>query len=100
MTYIDEVVQKTGASLRQLDTWTTKGLICTEGSKNPGSGQERRWSEYELRIAALMVRLRKVGFELPSAAVYARMVIDLSVAEGTASMDVSLGPNLWLSVNL
>lgn len=59
---------------RQLDYWTTHGLIRTKVA-NPGTGNHRTYTEHEVRVLTLMAQLVKAGIEPRSAAKVARQVV-------------------------
>lgn len=68
-----DVVRRTGVTYRQLDAWTTAGLILPDGGEcNPGSGYRRQWTEDEIRIIGRMVRLVHAGMSVSQAARIAR----------------------------
>lgn len=59
-----EIVGLTDASFRQVDHWTRLGIIEPEGPAFPGSGQQRRYSERELMIVAVVATLSELGAPL------------------------------------
>lgn len=63
-----------GVSYRRLDYWARCGYLRPYG-QGAGSGRRRRWSERELRVAALIVRLADAGMTLPVAAQIARAAV-------------------------
>jgi DNA-binding transcriptional MerR regulator len=55
-----ELIQATGLSTRQLDYWTTNGVIATVGSTNPGSGYYRRFDESIVPKVILLVKIANI----------------------------------------
>jgi len=82
-----------GVSYRRLDYWARCGYLRPHG-EGAGSGRRRRWSERELRVAALIVRLVDAGLTLPVAAQIARAAV---VAEKPTHYE-HLGDGLYLSL--
>jgi DNA-binding transcriptional MerR regulator len=60
-------------SYRQIDFWVRRGLLNPENPE-PGSGNRRRFSDAELRVAELIGTLRTAGLELATAARIARQL--------------------------
>lgn len=60
-----------GLSYRDLYYWTRRNFINPD-NPTPGSGVPMSWPDAELEVAALVKRLRAVGFELEAAADLAR----------------------------
>jgi len=85
-----QVMERSGASYRQLDYWTRRGLLRPE--QRPGSGYSRDWSDAECRIARLMVVLTGVGLE-PGPAAEAARALDSAGAE-----EFELGEGVFLRV--
>ncbi len=61
----------TGATPRQIDTWTRNGHLRVHND-NPGSGHARQWADGEDLIAVTIVRLLRAGLTLPAAVRAAR----------------------------
>lgn len=59
----DEVCDLTGVTYRQLDCWTTAGVV-TPTIPARGSGSRRRFTEDDVRLVALAMRLAELGCPL------------------------------------
>lgn len=69
-----DAARKARVSYRQLDYWTTHGLIRVKEA-NPGTGNRRRYTEREVRVLTLMARLVKAGVEPRAASKIARQIV-------------------------
>jgi DNA-binding transcriptional MerR regulator len=56
-----------GISVGKLQNWLTRGAIQLEGEQNPGRGQSRSYSAYEIARIALMKKLSDCGVPLETA---------------------------------
>ena len=56
-----------GISAGKLQNWLTRGAIQLEGTQNPGRGQSRDYSAYEVARIALMKKLSDCGVPLGTA---------------------------------
>jgi len=56
-----------GISLGKLQNWLTRGGIQLEGTQNPGRGQSRTYSAYEIARIAWMKKLSECGVPLDTA---------------------------------
>lgn len=63
----DEVCDLTGVTYRQLDCWTTAGVI-TPTVPARGSGSRRRFTEDDVLLVALAARLAELGCPLRTVA--------------------------------
>ena len=54
----------TGISIATLQNWLTRGAVQLEGEQNPGRGQSRGYSAYEIARIALMKKLADCGVPL------------------------------------
>lgn len=59
----DEVCELTGVTYRQLDCWTTAGVVIPTVPAR-GSGSRRRFTEDDVRLVALALRLAELGCPL------------------------------------
>jgi DNA-binding transcriptional MerR regulator len=59
-----EAAAVVGISVGKLQNWLTRGAIQLEGAQNPGRGQSRNYSAYEVARIALMKRLSEYGVPL------------------------------------
>lgn len=58
-----EFVDQSGLTYRQVDLWTTVGILEPVDDHNPGSGNPRRWYRRELLAARAVADLRaSAGF--------------------------------------
>jgi DNA-binding transcriptional MerR regulator len=78
-----------GITYRQLDYWTRRGFLEAD-SATPGSGRYRSYSQIEVLVATLMVRLIEAGFTVEAAHSIAR-----DIAAGRPAM---LGPGIEVVV--
>lgn len=87
---LDYVMPRVGATYRQLDYWARKGYLrpSQPGKREDdyGSGFARRWTDEEIRVAALMARLANAG--LPPA-----------LAARIARGDHEIGPGVFVLVD-
>jgi hypothetical protein len=81
---LDRVLQRTGATYRQLDWWCRQGYLSPG---TPGIGAVRDWPESEIRVAAAMVRLTAVG--IPP-----RLAVEVARAGGS----LEAGPGVYISL--
>lgn len=91
------VMHVVGLSYRQLDYWTRRGYLRSDGNPMPGSGRPRTWSEHEVAIARAMVRLIGCGFTVSAAARLARDEseserLTVSLCDGVS---LRLHPDVW-----
>jgi hypothetical protein len=82
---LDRVLERTGATYRQLDYWCRQGYLSPG---TPGTGAVRDWPESEIRAATAMARLTAVGISPGLAARVARAGGSLEVGPGVY---ISLG---------
>jgi hypothetical protein len=61
-----------GVTARMLDHWTRAELLVADDPA-PGSGNHRSWPESEIAVAGRIVRLRRIGLALETAADVARL---------------------------
>ncbi len=73
-----------GATARQIDTWTTAGHLRALTS-SPGTGVAREWLRGEDDTAAMIVRLTRAGLTLAAA---------VKVARGQSQ----IAPGVWVMV--
>lgn len=59
-----ELVKATGASYRQIDYWTTTGLLLPRGATSPGMGYPRNYDPEQLDRARAIVALLAGGVGL------------------------------------
>ena len=95
-----DVVRATGVSYRQLDSWTTAGLVRPVGAvtsngdlprpfvqpDRPGSGQARLWHPDEVRVVRTMGRLVGAGLAPACAARVARDLVERGSSELAPSL--------------
>ena len=62
-----EVAKVSGIDVGKLQNWLTRGVIQTESELNPGRGQSRTYSAYEVARIRLMKKLADVGVPLATA---------------------------------
>lgn len=62
-----EVARVSGIDVGKLQNWLTRGVIQTESELNPGRGQSRAYSPYEVARIRLMKKLADVGVPLATA---------------------------------
>ncbi|HEV8178613.1 MAG TPA: MerR family transcriptional regulator [Gemmatimonadales bacterium] len=65
-----QLMAHSGATYRQIDTWSTKGLLPTE-MQNPGTGHAREWTRAQADRAKLIFDLIDTGIGLQRAAAIA-----------------------------
>jgi hypothetical protein len=53
-----------GISLGKIQNWLTRGAIQLEGEQNPGRGQSRNYTAYEIARISLMKKLSDCGLPL------------------------------------
>lgn len=57
-----ELAQETGLSYRQVDHWTTRGVLAPADDRtNPGHGRYRQFDEREARVGRALKALRELG---------------------------------------
>lgn len=76
---LERVMTRTGATYRQIDHWCRKGYLLPG---TPGSGFYREWSEKEIQITMLMVKLTAAGIPPKIAEQVARAGGNLEIAPG------------------
>lgn len=91
------VMHVVGLTYRQLDYWTRKGYLRSEGNPTPGSGRPRTWPDTEVAIARAIVRLVGCGFTVQKAAELAREEatserLTVNLCEGVS---LRLHPDVW-----
>lgn len=59
----DDVAAMVGATYRQVDYWTRLGVLRPTQAYR-GSGTPRVWSPLDLRVAAVVAQLRRLGAEV------------------------------------
>lgn len=59
-----EVARVSGVDIGKLQNWLTRGVIQTESELNPGRGQSRAYSAYEVARIRLMKKLADTGVPL------------------------------------
>jgi DNA-binding transcriptional MerR regulator len=59
-----EVVLLTGLTYRQIDHYSSNGIVCPSIEDASGSGSRRRWSESDVVALRVVERLRAVGMSL------------------------------------
>jgi len=64
MRWADIERMRDAPTYRQMDTWTTQGLIRVETSSNPGIGKAREWSATQVSEAFRIKRLSDLGLRL------------------------------------
>jgi DNA-binding transcriptional MerR regulator len=62
-----EVARVSGVDIGKLQNWLTRGVIQTESKLNPGRGQSRAYSAYEVARIRLMKKLADTGVPLSTA---------------------------------
>jgi DNA-binding transcriptional MerR regulator len=62
-----EVARVSGVDIGKLQNWLTRGVIQTESELNPGRGQSRAYSAYEVARIRLMKKLADTGVPLSTA---------------------------------
>lgn len=62
-----EVARVSGVDIGKLQNWLTRGVIQTESELNPGRGQSRAYSAYEVARIRLMKKLADNGVPLSTA---------------------------------
>jgi len=62
-----EVASVSGVDIGKLQNWLTRGVIQTESELNPGRGQSRAYSAYEVARIRLMKKLADTGVPLSTA---------------------------------
>lgn len=69
-----EVMDRTGATYRQLDFWARIGLIKPAARAAMGSGTRREYSNGQVDVIAILVDLLRLGWELRRAAAAAQEI--------------------------
>lgn len=85
------VLRDAGITYRQLDYWTTCGIIRSS-TRSPGSGHPRSWSEQEIEIAGVIGWLRRAEIPLNIAARVARA----HVVDGAPLVEIAPGISLLI----
>jgi DNA-binding transcriptional MerR regulator len=62
-----DVARVSGVDIGKLQNWLTRGVIQTESELNPGRGQSRAYSAYEVARIRLMKKLADTGVPLSTA---------------------------------
>lgn len=73
-----EIADEVGASFRQIDYWARIGLVVPSGGAADGSGTRRGWTDDDVALLRLVVRLRTAGLELSTV----ETVLDAVANEG------------------
>lgn len=92
---VKEMLTGSGATFRQLDYWWRRGYFTSagpvpRGPVAPGSGYSRGWTERELTIASLIVRMSAAGIEVAHAAEFARDAVDAGRTEVTTDSGITI----------
>ena len=93
-----DIAAEVGASFRQIDYWARIGLVVPSGGTASGSGSRRGWSDDDVALLRLVVRLRNAGLELSTI----ETVVLPAVAEERLDPDrtvVMIGPDGVLEVH-
>jgi DNA-binding transcriptional MerR regulator len=90
---VPELLSVSGLTYRQLDYWTSRGLIRAD-ENSPGSGHPRAWSDREMAIARVILRLTDAGVSLRVAAAAARSAVE------NADTSVELAPGIFIDITL
>ncbi len=56
-----EVCDRIGVSYRVVDYWARKGVLCPSVTSAAGSGSQRLYSREDVRVAAVLVVLTRLG---------------------------------------
>jgi transposase len=91
-----------GISVGKLQNWLTRGAVTLEGELNPGRGQSRTYSAYEIARIVLMKKLSDCGLPLGTAfkITSALKASWKQVAGGHEAYGVEPGVQSWLLVVL
>jgi MerR-like DNA binding protein len=86
-----------GITYRQLDYWARMGYL-RPSQPAPGSGNWRRWSADERRVAVTMARLVSAGVAVPVAARVARAAVNEAEVDGLAIVNLTNGVSIVVDV--
>ena len=86
-----------GATYRQIDVWDRGGIVPATVAAN-GSGSRRRYGRDSLINLTVAVRLRSVGFELPS--VKEVLAVLAQMPDDADTLRLAAGPSVDLIVDL
>jgi hypothetical protein len=91
-----------GVSVGKLQNWLTRGAVQLEGTQNPGRGQSRNYTAYEVARIALMKKLSECGVPLETAFKITSAMKESweRVAGGHEQYGEELGLQSWLVVVL
>lgn len=91
-----EVLQFTGATMRQLDYWATHDYVTPSVKDSRGTGHHRRWSWADIELIwALLWLARHVGHVTTTAAVVA---LSDHIDGHHLAGDVEIGPGVWVDL--
>ena len=93
-----DIAAEVGASFRQIDYWARIGLVVPSGGIASGSGSRRGWTDDDVALLRLVVRLRNAGLELSTI----ETVVLPAVADAALDPDrtvVAIGPDGVLEVH-
>jgi hypothetical protein len=85
------VTEKTGATGRQLDHWAGKGWLT---SPAPGTGRSRQWTQFDLDLVTIIMRLRSAGIELEMA--YKCSMAVMAAKRRDNGVRIKLRDGIWL----
>lgn len=92
MTYSTQyMADATGATPRQLAVWADKGWLS---SPAPGTGHSREWTQFDLDLVTLIMRLRHAGIELEMA--YKCSMAVLAAKRRDNGVRIKLRDGIWL----
>lgn len=96
MRYADIARMADAPTYRQMDHWTTTGLLKAENGSNPGIGRQREWSGTEIRRACWIKALSDAGVRLD----VIRRLLDTPTDHRGASYRIELGhgTGVWLEI--
>lgn len=96
MRYADIARMADAPTYRQMDHWTTTGLLKAENGSNPGIGRQREWSGTEIRRACWIKVLSDAGVRLD----VIRRLLDSWVPHGDPRHRIELAPGsgVWLEI--
>jgi DNA-binding transcriptional MerR regulator len=91
-----EVMDKSGATYRQLDYWAREKWI--DMGPNQGTGNARMWTHRQMLVARMVVTLIKAGFEVRKAFEITGIIMADHIRQ-EHRMKIDLAPGVILQVD-
>lgn len=90
-----QMTERTGATGRQLGSWSDKGWLSGQADK-PGTGHHRVWSEDDLQTVTLMMRFIRAGFSPGKSWKFTSVIKKRDTTK--EGVRIRIGEDMWIIV--